>query len=214
MTKRGRLPMLYWDNENTISEILSIMRSGRAIVGSSDTVIGLLAPLTQEGFSALNTIKKRQEKPYLILVESQSAVENLIDQPLSAQIRGIMARCWPGPLTIIFKAKASLPAYIKGSDGTIALRVPAHAGLQRLLAHCDGLFSTSANKAGEPVPLSFDQLDQDIIKQVGAVISDDPNKYSQQTLPSTILDCSDGVTIRVVREGAYPIEELLKKEQE
>ncbi len=187
------------------------MRSGEVVVGSSDTVIGFLAPLTQEGFTALNTIKKRQEKPYLILVGSQSAVETLIEQPLSEQIKGIMARCWPGPLTLIFKAKASLPDYIKGPDGTIALRVPAHTGLQQLLAHCNGLFSTSANKAGEPVPVSFDQLDSDIKKQVKALVDDHPDETSQEVLPSTILDCSDGTTIRVVREGAYPIKELLGK---
>lgn len=58
-----------------------------------------------------------------------------------------MERFWPGPLALlIFKAKADLPSYLKGADGTIALRIPAHAGLQQLLVDCEGLFSTSANK--------------------------------------------------------------------
>jgi L-threonylcarbamoyladenylate synthase len=202
--------MLYWDDKNTISKIHAILRSGGVVVGSSDTVIGFLASLTKEGFEALNSIKQRQEKPYLILVESQEVVEKLIDQPISGQIRGIMERCWPGPLTIIFKAKVDLPAYIKGADGTIALRVPAHSGLQQLLACGDSLFSTSANKAGEPVPASLDELDPDIRRQVAAVIDDYSGSRSKDTVPSTILDCSDG-TIRVVREGAYPIAELLKQ---
>lgn len=202
--------MWYWDDEGTIKEIIAIVRSGGLIVGTSDTVLGLLAPLSKEGFEALNSIKERQEKPYLILVKSQSEAINLIDQAVSDQIRGIMASCWPGPLTLIFKAKSGLPDFMKGSDGTIALRVPDHAGLQRLLAHCDGLFSTSANKAGEPVPATPEELDPDIIKQVGLVVGDRPGDSSQAILPSTILDCSDG-TIRVVREGAYPIAALLEK---
>jgi len=201
--------MLYWDNEKTSKEILSIMRSGGVIVGSSDTVFGLLAPLTQEGFMALNRIKKRQEKPYLILVKSQFVALNLIDQPLSSQIKNIMESCWPGPLTLIFKAKTDLPEYLKSPNGTIALRVPDHDGLQQLLTHCDGLFSTSANKAGEPIPASINELDPDIGKQVGAMVDDYSDGTSKEVLPSTILDCSDG-TIRVVREGAFPIEALLE----
>ena len=205
--------MLYWDDEGTIHEILSIMRSGEVIVGSSDTVIGLLAPLTQEGFEALNRIKGRQEKPYLILVKSQSEAKSLIDQVFSTQIAHIMASCWPGPLTLIFKAKSDLPDYLKGPGGTIAIRVPAHTGLQRLLAHCDGLFSTSANKTGKPVPASFDELDLDIGKQVRAMVEDYPGESCREVVPSTILDCSDG-TIKVVREGAYSVAALLGKTQE
>ncbi len=120
--------MLYWDHKNTICKVLAIMRSGGVIVGSSDTVIGLLAPLTKEGFDAFNRIKKRQEKPYLILVKSQFEAINLIDQVLSEEIKNIMRSCWPGPLTLIFKAKADLPDYVKSPDGTIALRVPDHVG--------------------------------------------------------------------------------------
>lgn len=99
---------------------------------------------------------------------------------------------------------------MKGSDGTIGLRVPDYIGLQQLLAGCEGLFSTSANKAGEPIPLSFDEIDPDITKQVAAIVGDYSDNGSQTAVPSTILDCS-GDTIRVVREGAYPIETIFKK---
>ncbi len=56
----------------------------------------------------------------------------------------------------------------------------------------------------------FEKLDPDTREQVEAVVGDSPDEMRQESLPSTILDCSDG-TIRVVREGAYPLEEVLKK---
>jgi L-threonylcarbamoyladenylate synthase len=200
--------MLYWSDKVTICKLLSVMQEGKAVIGTSDTVLGLLAPLSLEGWQSLNRIKQRQEKPYLILVKSAAEAEKLIGQPISDQIRHIMVSCWPGPVTLLFKAKDDLPGYMKGAQGTIGIRVPDHAGLQGLLMHCNGLFSTSANKAGEPVPATFQELDPILCSQVDALVADTPEMPQQQSLPSTILDCSQD-TIRVVREGAYPIKDLL-----
>ena len=95
----------------------------------------------------------------------------------------------------------------------IALRVPKHQHLQKLLQNFNGLFSTSANIAGKSVPRSIDDLDEDLIKSAAYVVVDSMNdklvKSQQEIKPSTILDCS-GDDIKVVREGAYPIDYLEK----
>ncbi len=196
---------LTWTHKNAISTLLHAFSQNNLIVGTSDTVIGFLAPLNKTGFDALNSVKVRQEKPYLILVGNLGAVGELAENN-SLQVEKLM-NCWPAPLTLIFKAKKSIPDYMKSKEGTIALRMPNHAGLLSLLQHVPALFSTSANKSGQPVPTTIEALDVDILSSVAYIINDGEQGEAASTVPSTILDCT-GEVIRVVREGAYSIERI------
>lgn len=200
---------LYWKDEAAISEICRIMRCGGIVAGSSDTVFGLLASLDDEGRARLDQVKGRQDKPYLMLVASFDEVKRYVDESTLLQIENILKNCWPGPLTVIFKAKPGAPACVQSPQGTVAIRVPCHDGLQKLLACSGGLFSTSANRAGDKVPETIDDLDPAIVNNVEVVVLDRHTKKSSLSVPSTILDCS-GPTIKVVREGAYSREQLFR----
>jgi len=102
---------------------------------------------------------------------------------------------------------------MKSPEGTIAIRVPDHAGLQNLLAHFPGLFSTSANCAGDPVPTSVAVIDPEILTRVAYVITDEPESAQvepgQKKAPSTIIDCT-GPEVKIVREGAFSLAQLRK----
>jgi len=82
-------------------------------------------------------------------------------------------------------------------------------GLQQLLAYLPGLFSTSANISGKPIPQTINEVDERIVSQVAYAVIDKKEK-AHKSIPSTIIDCS-GERIVVVREGAYPTDELRKK---
>ena len=199
---------LYWENSESIDYIEEALRANRVICGSSDTVLGLLVDLTHKGVRSLDAIKKRFGKPYLVLVASKNAAMAFIEQDQALQVDKLMSVCWPGPVTLILRAKEEVPGYMKSAAGTIALRVPDHVGLQRLLQRFEGLFSTSANITGEPVPIAVDELDERISGHIALFVSDRvENRGKNKVLPSTILDCS-GSQIRAIRRGAYPIEVL------
>jgi L-threonylcarbamoyladenylate synthase len=188
--------------------LIEALKNGGIVVGSSDTIMGLLSDVSQAGFDALNFIKGRAEKPYLILISSKEQVKNFIESPLTAQLELLLDCCWPGPLTIVVRAKKNLPAFLISKAGTIALRVPNHRGLQALLPHFEGgLFSTSANLAGGPVPVSLDELDSSVAARVACMVADSNEAKVQNSLPSTILDCS-GPDMRVLREGSYSVDFL------
>jgi tRNA A37 threonylcarbamoyladenosine synthetase subunit TsaC/SUA5/YrdC len=114
---------------------------------------------------------------------------------------------WPGPLTLIFKARPDLPSWAKAADGTVSLRVPAHEGLLVLLNHFPGLFSTSANVSGQPLPMRVEDIDPHILEKAEVLVVEE--MPGETKLPSTILDCS-GPRIKIVREGAYS-RQLLEK---
>ena len=195
---------LNWNDNLSIRKVISLLKEGKVIVGPSDTVLGLYALPTEQGFLSLNDLKKRLKKPYILLISASSELKRYVESDYLFHIENITNRFWPGPLTIILNAKSTVPAYMTSDEGTIAVRVPKYDKLQELLAQTGPLFSTSANLAGEPIPLTLDELSPLISNKVGAIIE---GKSNFQALPSTIIDAT-GDKLKIIREGAYSKEDL------
>src|SRR5581483_12056785 len=140
---------LLWSKGSDRQLIVNQLQDGNVVLGTSDTVLGLLADTTARGTSLINEIKGRDRKPYIILIESKEKASYFVEQSDLTHYQKLLDSCWPGPLTLIFRAKANLPDYIKGINGTVALRVPKHEGLLAILGQFNGLFSTSANLSGQ-----------------------------------------------------------------
>jgi L-threonylcarbamoyladenylate synthase len=62
-----------------------------------------------------------------------------------------MARHWPGPLTLVFRALPDLPPALTAGTGTVGLRMPGHAVALGLVAaaRCP-VTAPSANPSGAP----------------------------------------------------------------
>lgn len=200
---------LFWQDESTVEYLKKIIKNGDVVLAEGDTVLGLLADISEKGYMELDRIKKRSSKPYLLLVANREKALDLIEKStsLSFQIEKLMKFFWPGPLTLICKAKKDLPWYIRSSQDTIAIRVPKHQGLLDLLQHFNGLFSTSANKSGEPVPDSLSTVDPKIKQHIAYLVRNNLEDNNNNQLPSTIIDCS-GEEIKIIRQGAFPMEQL------
>ena len=211
---------LFWSPKQTIDRLKSSLKNNLISITTTDTILGFIGNLTLKSFESLNKIKGfRPEKPYLVLIWPKNKIQNFVESKnLNKKIYNLIEHCWPGPLTIIFKAKKDLSHFLTSKDGKIALRCPDHDKLKTLLESFDGLFSTSANKTGMPVPKSINNIDPEILQKVEFVVSDeiktqdliDMQSSLNQTLPSTIIDVSSENEILVVREGAYPVKELEK----
>lgn len=199
---------LFWSNPGTSCHVTEILKKGEVVLAAGDTVFGLLADVSEKGYAQLDEIKNRSKKPYLLLVENKEKAFNLMenDHLKKIQIEKIMNSCWPGPATLILRAKPQVPQGVKSAEGNVAIRVPDHAGLLELLHHFDALYSTSANCSGEPVPASLEAVDGRILELVAGVVLNDTASESS-TLASTIIDCT-GDTFKIVREGAFSIEKL------
>ena len=198
---------LSWSNPETTDYLEKELHNGGVVLAEGDTVLGLLVDVSEKGVAHLDCIKNRSKKPYLILIGSPQKVFDFIeiDQKKIFQVEKLINICWPGPVTLIFRAKQGVCEQARSEDGTIALRVPDHAGLLQLLARFEALFSTSANKGGAPVPEALEQVDSHISDSVACVVTND--EKSESTLPSTIIDCT-GDKLKVVREGAFDSRQL------
>ena len=201
--------ILSWNNPETIDYVEKELHRGQVVLAEGDTVLGLLADVSEKGVAQLNYIKSRFAKPYLILVGSSKKVFDFIeiDKRKMFQIEKLINGCWPGPVTLIFRAKKGVFEPAQSPEGTIAIRVPNHAGLLQLLSQFDALFSTSANSSGAPVPSSIEQVDKVIMDAVACVVMNDAHEKEQSTVPSTIIDCT-GEQLIVVRQGAFDVAKL------
>ena len=197
--------MLDWKNREVIEKFLQVIEHDGIVLAQSDTVLGLFGRLSQISKEKLDTIKKRNLKPYIVLIQSANLLPRFIDQQLTSDMQKIIDTYWPGPLTIIFKAKSSLPDWLQGSNGTIAMRVPDHQGLQQLLQQIDGLFTTSANISDQPLPNCYEVIDPIILEQVQLVCCTPGVLYDG--LASTILDFSSG-SIKIIRQGAIQLNSI------
>lgn len=198
--------MLYWNQKDALLAITKSLQHDGVLLSSSDTVLGLFAQLSEIGKKKLDAIKQRNMKPYIVLISSTTLLNQFIDQDLDKSMKNIMMNYWPGPLTIIFKAKSTLPNWLQSEQRTIAIRVPDHAGLQYILEDLQALFTTSANITDEPLPLQVSDINQFIMDQVDLVCYDQHSQVYNQK-PSTILDFSEGA-IRIIRQGAITIDSI------
>jgi L-threonylcarbamoyladenylate synthase len=193
-----------WSDQQVQRQALEALLEGNPVIGTSDTVLGLYATLTSKGYAALNAVKQRENKPYLILIDSLDRVSDFVMLPLKPYVKKLIKRVWPGSVTLILKARSDIPSFLSSKDGTIALRLPDNKGLCEVVRVCGGLFSTSANVAGGPVPVRVVEIDDALQQQVSLCVVE-PGAENQQALPSTIIDCT-GDTPRVVRQGAVVID--------
>ena len=219
-------PILFWDDKQTQANLKKSLENNKLAIVDTDTVPGFLANITKTSFEELNKMKEnRSNKPYLILISSEKKLSNFVDtNSLNSNIKQIITSCWPGPLTIIFKAKDEIPKFLTSENNKIALRCPNHKGLLQILETFDGLFSTSANKTDKATPKKISDIDPSILEKMECVIGNS-NKQSTNTslLPSTIIDYCGCVQekkdelnyvthqtskIKVIRKGAYPINML------
>jgi L-threonylcarbamoyladenylate synthase len=204
---------LHWQDSSTQKQVIEALQRDEILITTTDTVPGLLANVTRQGFDKLNQIKGgRQDKPYIVLVSDMSKLGYFLGaQGLPLEIQKIIHECWPGPLTVVFKASSQLPTFLKSKEGNIAVRCPGHHGLLGVLQNFQGLFSTSANKTGVAQPASIADVAAELILEAGLVVDDKDGGPQQQS--STILDCSrfdQDKKIYLLRQGAYSLPEIEK----
>lgn len=203
---------IYWNDSFSLKKAIKSLQENKLVIGSTDTVLGLFSAATHQGFELLNKVKGRTNKPYLLIASSPGSIVGLVNMEKTFHIEKIMKSFWPGPLTIIFKPKVTVPLYFLSEQKTIAIRIPDHEGMQFLLKDTALLFSTSANKAGDPIPATLEDLDPSLA-QLAEYIIDDSILY-KNTVSSTLIDCSElteeNPVIKVIREGKITVQDLQK----
>ncbi len=170
----------------SFQKLVEILASGGAAIAPGDTMYGLIG-VAPETDARIRAIKGRgEDKPFLQLIGDAGWVARFSDVLLPPRI----ASYWPGPLTVVIPAR---------TGGTVALRVPDHELLRRLLAALDRpLFSTSVNRAGFPPLATVTEMRREMERDVDAIYDGGDQAPGA---PSTLLDLTRR-PFAVLRQGA------------
>jgi L-threonylcarbamoyladenylate synthase len=165
----------------------------------TETFYGLAAdPRSEAGCARIFAIKGRDaEKALPVLVSSPEELESLGVEAAPAALARIVPH-WPAPLTAVFPLREPLPCTSGGAS--LAVRVPAHPELRRLLSRTGPLTGTSANLSGTPPASDPETVAASLGSGIDWLVD---GGRTPGGLPSTIVDARADPP-RVLRPGAFP----------
>lgn len=183
-----------------------IISSGGVIAYPTDTFYGLgVDPANANAVRRLFAIKGRDEnRPILLLLADRDSV-GLWAEFIPDAAQRLMQLHWPGPLTLVFRARFDVLPELTAGTGTIGLRVPGNEMTRSLLRFIgSALTGTSANRSGEMPPRSATEVlsamgaDVDLILDGGQSVAE---------MPSTVVDVTAEKPV-LIRRGAVSAEKL------
>jgi L-threonylcarbamoyladenylate synthase len=190
----------FWD------EARRVLTSGGVLALPTETFYALAVnPFDEAALARLFALKERPaSKPVLVLVGDSAMLDQVADEVPAAGAR-LLARFWPGPLTLILPAREGLPELLTVGTGTIGVRVPRQAVTCRLLTFLGfPVTGTSANRSGAAPLVEAAAVAREFGDRVDLILDAGPCPGG---LPSTIVDVTS-IPPRLVRAGAVPLAEL------
>jgi sua5/yciO/yrdC/ywlC family protein len=182
-----------------MEKLLETLKSGGIILYPTDTIWGIGCDATDdEAVMKIFKLKNRdQNKPLIILVESEKRLQDLVEVPAVAwDIIDLSEK----PITIVYDAPKGISKNLMADDGSIGIRLVKDEFCKRLISKLNKpIVSTSANFSGEKSPKSFADISQKLINEVDAVAEDQINRVSKWEASSIIRVWNDG-RIKVIRE--------------
>ncbi len=189
-----------------IAEAAACLAQGGLVAFPTETVYGLGADAGNgRAVAGIYAAKGRPSfNPLIVHVLDAEAAGRLAEVP--RQAAELMDAFWPGPLTLVLRARegAGLSPLVMAGLETVALRAPAHPLARNLLREvARPLAAPSANPSGRVSPTTARHVLAGLSGRIDAVLDGGPCPVGVE---STILALDGGP--RLLRAGGLPVEAL------
>ena len=181
-----------------IKRAVAALKAGKIILYPTDTVWGIGCDATNfDAIQKIYQLKEREEaKSMICLVSDIQMLERYVESVPKAAYDII--KLSDKPTTIIYDKPKAIAENVVSSDNTVGIRVASDKFCQSLVsAFQKPIISTSANISGQPTPLSFDQISEDILKGVDYVVNLHRQKRSAKA--SSIIKLTNDGRVTVIR---------------
>ena len=192
-----------------IKEAGRLLKDGQLVAFPTETVYGL-------GADALNPLAVKRvyeaksrplDHPLIIHI----GLESLLDEfaiHIPRVARDLVARFWPGPLTLVLDASDKVPRIVTGGQDTVAIRFPSHpVAIDLLKEFGGGIVGPSANKFGRLSPTRAEDVARDFGPEVSLILDGGPCAVG---IESTIIGF-DGESPVMLRPGMIDRESISKE---
>lgn len=187
-------------------EAAEIIKTGGLVAVPTETVYGLAGNgLDEEAVKQIYEVKGRpQVKPLSLMVPGAEAMDRYCeDVPQGARL--LAERFWPGPLTIVLKAKDFIPSIVLAGGDTVGLRCPDHPMTLELLKKAGVPFAApSANPSGEESPKTAQKVWDYFSGKIEGIIDGGECGIGRE---STIISMVQK-PYRILRQGALAEKEI------
>jgi len=180
-----------------IEKTLNVLRKGGVILYPTDTIWGIGCDAeNQKAVDRIYKIKKRVEgKSLLVLVDSFERIIRYVKKIDPVIIDLVLG--YNKPLTVIYPGAINVAKGVSAPDKTIGIRVVRDEFCKTLINELGhAIVSTSANISGEPSPVVFHQISDEIKNTVD---------YSVDLNRSVIASMRPSRIIRVLPNGGFEV---------
>jgi len=180
-------------------ENIKILKEGGVGVIPTDTIYGIACSVhSKEALDRIFELKSRDEnKPPVVLISALSDLERF-GAVITKKHSEIMAKYWPGKLTIIFDITKDLEYLDKGRG--LAIRFPSDENILSFLRQTGPLATSSANTQGQLPARNITEAQKYFLDKVD--FYEDEGELDSE--PSTLVKI-DGDKVEVLRQGAVII---------
>lgn len=181
------------------------IRLGQVVAVPTDALYALVAdPFDLRAVRQIYHAKGREnQRPLPLFVRDALMVEQLARE-VSPRFHILARRFWPGPLTIIMAASATVPLRATGNTGRLAVRQASSKLVDELLTRLNQpLIATSANLSGRPTCRSGIEVFGVMDGRVDLVLDGGPSSG----VGATTVDITEP-DWRIIREGAISADEV------
>lgn len=183
--------------------------AGGLVAFPTETVYGLGADATQsDAVARVFAAKGRPSDHPLIVHVAQASHALAFAAELPLAVERLLAKAWPGPLTVILPRRAGVASAAAAGQDSIGLRCPSHPVAQALLqaAHrlgVAGVAGPSANRFGQVSPTRASH----VVTEFNATLPVVDGGACSVGIESTIVDATRGRLV-ILRPGHYTAEQL------
>lgn len=189
-----------------IKEAAKIIAKGGLIAFPTETVYGLGADaLNPEAVGKVYQAKGRpSDNPMIVHICREEQLLELSDL-ITEEMKTLMNKFWPGPMTMIVKRKAIIPNVTTGGLDTVGIRMPSNETARKLIEFSGKpIAAPSANLSGKPSPTTAQHCIDDLTGRVDGIIKGEDASLG---IESTVIDMTGG-TPMILRPGIITKEML------
>lgn len=193
------------DREKGIDKAAKLLKEGNVVAFPTETVYGLGADaLNAEAVKKIFLAKGRPtDNPLIVHISDISDVYKIAFVTPAA--KKIMDAFWPGPITVVLKAKDIVGNVVTAGLKTVAIRMPKNEYARELISSSGVLIAApSANLSGRPSPTTAAHVQKDLDGRIPLIL--DGGECSVG-LESTVVDVSLDKCV-ILRPGGVTMEML------
>ena len=183
-----------------------LIRNGELVAFPTETVYGLGADaLNDNAVQKIFEAKGRPaDNPLIVHVADVSQLA-LIAREIPVISEKLMARFWPGPLTVVLPKKPEVSSFVTAGLDTVAVRLPSHPiAIELIRLAGTPVAAPSANRSGSPSATTWQAVADDLDGRIAGIVKGEPTLFG---LESTVVDATCDPP-RVLRPGGVTFEQL------